>query len=135
MTDLEPTLKPERSFLDWPVATEAAGWNARVALLGVRHSEPYGHDPFPNDQAKAPGAIRAMSHSFCYDAAHWDFDVGADLASSLPSHVDMGDVELEIPDCFIDEVSEQFIEKQPREARKKPWQTRASTVNVTAISS
>jgi putative transposase len=50
-------------------------------------------------------------------------------------HVDMGDVELEIPDCFIDEVSEQFIEKQPREARKKPWQTRASTVNVTAISS
>ena len=92
MTQLEPTLKPERSFLDWPVATDAAGWNAKVAVLGVRHSEPYGHDPFPNDQSKAPCAIRAMSASFCYNAAHWDFDVGADLASSLPSHVDMGDV-------------------------------------------
>jgi agmatinase len=93
MTDLHATLRPERPFLDWPVAIDPADWaGARVALLGIRHSEPYGHDPFPNDQAKAPGAIRAMSHSFCYDAAHWDFDVGADLASSLPSHVDMGDV-------------------------------------------
>jgi agmatinase len=92
MTRLEPTLPPERPFLDWPVATEPAEWNARVALLGIRHSEPYGHDAFPNDQAKAPGAIRARSQSFCYDPAHWDFDVGTDLASSLPAHVDMGDV-------------------------------------------
>jgi agmatinase len=92
MKDLQPTIRPDQAFLDWPVATEPSGWNAGVALLGVRHSEPYAHDPFPNDQSKAPGAIRAMSHSFCYDAAHWDFDVGTDLASNLPSHVDMGDV-------------------------------------------
>jgi agmatinase len=90
--NLPPTTRPERPFLDWPVATESSGWNAKVALLGIRHSEPYGHDPFPNDQSKAPAAIRAMSQSFCYDPAHWDFDVGGDLASNLPSHVDMGDV-------------------------------------------
>lgn len=92
MTDLQPTTKPERPFLDWPVATEPSGWNAKVALLGVRHSEPYGHDPFPNDQSKAPDAIRRMSPSFCYDPSHWDFDLGTDLASNLPTHVDMGDV-------------------------------------------
>jgi len=92
MNRLEPTLKPERPFLDWPVATDPVAWNAEVALLGIRHSEPYAHDPFPNDQAKAPAAIRARSQSFCYDPAHWDFDVGADLASNLPSRVDMGDV-------------------------------------------
>lgn len=92
MTELLPTTRPERPFLDWPVATEPAGWDARVALLGVRHSEPYAHDPFPNDQAKAPDAIRARSASFCYDPSHWDFDLGTDLASNLPSHVDMGDV-------------------------------------------
>ncbi|MGH8204691.1 MAG: arginase family protein, partial [Steroidobacteraceae bacterium] len=92
MTRLEPTLKPERTFLDWPVATDPGGWSAKVALLGIRHSEPYAHDPFPNDQAKAPAAIRARSQSFCYDPAHWVFDVGADLASNLPTHVDMGDV-------------------------------------------
>ena len=55
MTDLQATIQPERPFLDWPVATDPSGWSdARVALLGIRHSEPYSHDPFPNDQAKAP---------------------------------------------------------------------------------
>ena len=52
MTNLLPTMTPERPFLDWPVATDPAGWNAKVALLGIRHSEPYSHDPFPNDQAR-----------------------------------------------------------------------------------
>lgn len=92
MTTLPPTTAPSRPFLDWPVATESSGWNAQVALLGICHSEPYGHDPFPNDQSRAPAAIRAMSQSFCYNPAHWDFDVGGDLASSLPTHVDIGDV-------------------------------------------
>src|SRR6185503_12923464 len=92
MTTLQPTLQPQRPFLDWPVATDPSGWNAKVALLGIRHSEPYLHDPFPNDQANAPDAIRARSPSFCYNPAHWDFDLGTDLASNLPSYVDMGDV-------------------------------------------
>lgn len=93
MNGLQATTRPTRPFLDWPIATEPAAWaGARVALLGIRHSEPYSHDPFPNDQAKAPDAIRAMSRSFCYDPGHWDFDVGTDLASNLPLHVDLGDV-------------------------------------------
>lgn len=92
MTRLEPTLKPARPFLDWPVATDPSGWDAKVAFLGIRHSEPYKHDSFPNDQSKAPDAVRARSESFCYNPSHWDFDVGTDLASNLPSHVDMGDV-------------------------------------------
>jgi agmatinase len=33
-----------------------------------------------------------MSRSFCYDPGHWDFDVGTDLASNLPAHLDLGDV-------------------------------------------
>jgi agmatinase len=92
MNALPPTSAPSRPFLDWPVATDPSGWDAKVALLGIRHSEPYRHDSFPNDQARAPDAIRARSQSFCYDPAHWDFDVGTDLASNLPAHVDMGDV-------------------------------------------
>jgi agmatinase len=92
MNALPPTSAPSRPFLDWPVATDSSGWDAQVALLGIRHSEPYAHDSFPNDQARAPDAIRARSQSFCYDPAHWDFDVGTDLASNLPAHVDMGDV-------------------------------------------
>ncbi|MGH8196851.1 MAG: arginase family protein [Steroidobacteraceae bacterium] len=92
MTRLQPTTQPVRQFLDWPVVTDPAGWEADVALLGIQHSEPYAHDSFPNDQASAPDAIRAKSQSFCYNPAHWDFDTGTDLASNLPRHVDMGNV-------------------------------------------
>lgn len=92
MTRLQSTQAPERPFLDWPVVTDPAGWNAEVALLGIRHSEPYSHDTFPNDQAQAPDAVRARSPSFCYNPEHWDFDSGNVLATSLPSHIDMGNV-------------------------------------------
>jgi agmatinase len=93
MTSLQPTSEPVRPFLDWPVVTDPSGWKADVALLGIQHSEPYAHDSFPNDQARAPDAIRAKSQSFCYNPAHWDFDTGTDLASNLPPrHLDMGNV-------------------------------------------
>lgn len=87
-----PTDRPSRPFLDWPIVTDPAGWDAKVALLGIRHSEPYAHDSFPNDQSRAPDAIRERSRSFCYDPGNWDFDVGTDLASNLPSHADIGNV-------------------------------------------
>ena len=91
MTSLQPTIAPLRPFLDWPVVTDPAGWAADVAVLGIQHSEPYAHDTFPNDQSRAPDAIRAKSESFCYNPAHWDFDSGAELASSLPPrHIDIG---------------------------------------------
>ena len=93
MTSLQATDKPARPFLDWPVVTDPYGWSADVALLGIQHSEPYAHDTFPNDQSRAPDAIRAKSESFCYNPSHWDFDTGTDLASNLPpEHIDMGNV-------------------------------------------
>jgi agmatinase len=92
MTSVQPTSAPARPFLDWPVVTDPGEWSAGVALLGIRHSEPYAHDEFPNDQSRAPDAIRAKSRSFCYDPGHWDFDTGTVLSSALPPHIDIGDV-------------------------------------------
>jgi agmatinase len=93
MTTLQPTNNPARPFLDWPVVTDPSGWTADVAIVGIQHSEPYSHDTFPNDQARAPDAIRERSQSFCYNPAHWDFDTGTDLASNLPArHMDIGNV-------------------------------------------
>lgn len=92
MTQLQSTQSPERPFLDWPVVTDPAGWNAKVALLGIQHSETYPHDTFPNDQARAPDAVRAKSPNICHVPSHWDFDSASVLTSSLPSHVDMGNV-------------------------------------------
>jgi agmatinase len=93
MTTLQPTAAPVRSFLDWPVVTDPSRWTADVAVLGIQHSEPYAHDPRPNDQSRAPDAIRWQSPSFCYAPEHWDFDTGTDLASVLPARrLDMGNV-------------------------------------------
>jgi agmatinase len=90
---LQPTAAPVRPFLDWPVATDPGAWQADVALLGIQHGEPYAHDPRPNDQARAPDAIRWHSQRFCYAPGNWDFDTGTDLASVLPPRrLDAGNV-------------------------------------------
>jgi agmatinase len=93
MTTLQPTAAPVRPFLDWRVATDPSEWSADIALLGVQQSETYSGDPFPNDQSRAPDAIRWQSRRFCYAPENWDFDLGLDLASALPPRcLDLGNV-------------------------------------------
>jgi agmatinase len=93
MTSPEPTAAPVRPFLDWPVVTDPARWNAEIALLGIQHSETYSGDPRPNDQSRAPDAIRGHSRRFCYAPENWDFDLGFDFASALPPRcLDLGNV-------------------------------------------
>jgi agmatinase len=75
---------PVRAFLDWPVVTDPDGWNTDVALLGIQHSEPYARDPQPNDQAKAPDAIRARSPQISYRPDRWDFDFDNTFAGAIP---------------------------------------------------
>lgn len=83
-----PTAQPERSFGDWPVETDPARWQADVALLGVTHSEPYAGDPAPNDQTRAPDAVRRRSDISCFGGrVHWDFDLDADPGSVLPGRL------------------------------------------------
>jgi len=93
MTTLQPTAAAVRPFLDWPLVTDPSGWAADVALLGIQHSEAYPGDPRPNDQARAPDAIREQSRRFCYALENWDFDLGFDLAAALPSRcLDLGNL-------------------------------------------
>ena len=77
--DVKHTASPIRGFLDWPVVTDPEQWSAEVALCGIQHSEPYAHDPRPNDQARAPDAIRLRSANISYGPEQWDFDLGAPL--------------------------------------------------------
>lgn len=80
------------SFLDWPVGTDPAP-DAQIALLGIPRSEPYPKDPQPNDQSRAPDAIRSQSKRFCYSPGNWDFDPGIDPVSALPAKcLDLGNV-------------------------------------------
>lgn len=90
---LQPTVGPAHPFLDWPVVTDPSRWDAEVAVLGIPRSEPYPKDPQPNDQSRAPDAIRAQSKRFCYSPGNWDFDTGIDPASGLPAKcLDLGNV-------------------------------------------
>jgi len=90
---LQPTATPVRPFLDWTVVTDPSAWTADVALLGIQHSEPYSHDQRPNDQSRAPDAIRWKSGSFCYNPGNWDFDTGVELTSVRPQRcLDIGNV-------------------------------------------
>jgi agmatinase len=80
-----------RPFLDWPVVTDPAGFQADVAILGVQHSEPYAHDVRPNDQSRAPDAIRLVSANISYGPDQWDFDLDAPLSGVRPRRcVDLG---------------------------------------------
>ena len=79
-----PLAAPPRPFLDWTLQTDCSLWGADVALLGITHSEPYPRDAWPNDQTRAPDAVRVQSHQFSDGLNHWDFDLGCELASVAP---------------------------------------------------
>jgi agmatinase len=79
-----PLVAPPRPFLDWILQTDCSLWDADVALLGITHSEPYPRDAWPNDQTRAPDAVRVQSHQFSDGLNHWDFDLGCELASVAP---------------------------------------------------
>ena len=83
MITARETATPVRPFLDWRVTTDPANWAAEVAVVGIQHSEPYAGDPRPNDQARAPDAVRLVSKQFCYGPDQWDFDFGGTLAAAL----------------------------------------------------
>lgn len=81
---LQPA-RPSRPFMNFEVVLDPGCWQADVAVIGVAHSEPYAGDEQPNDQSRAPEAVRAASGLFGYgDGAHHDFDLGTELASVLP---------------------------------------------------
>ncbi|HLY54401.1 MAG TPA: arginase family protein, partial [Stellaceae bacterium] len=86
------TTAPVRPFLDWPAVTDPASWDAPILLVGLPQSEPYARDTHPNDQTRAPGAIRLQSRQICDGPAQWDFDLGGPLGTLLPPAIDGGDM-------------------------------------------
>lgn len=118
---LQPTLAPTHPFLDWPVVTEPARWDAQLAILGIPRSEPYPKDTQPNDQARAPDAIRSQSKRFCYAPGNWDFDTGIDPASALPAkRLDLGNVPWTRPyDAYAAAITERL---------RHLWRQRAQVV-------
>ncbi len=86
--------RPRQTFLNWTYEEQPTAWSkADVLLVGIPQSEPYPGEPSPNDQSRAPDAIRQMSGQFCDGLENWDFDLGAPLADVMPQRcVDGGNV-------------------------------------------
>ncbi len=84
-----------QSFLNFPAQRDLAALQADFAVLGVPYGRPYSHDDCPNDQAKAPDAIRSFPSDLDvqYTLEHFDFDLaGPLLAGQNVRVVDCGNV-------------------------------------------
>jgi agmatinase len=108
------------SFLDWPVVTDPTP-ETQIAVLGIPRSEPYPKDSQPNEQSRAPDAIRSKSRTFCYALGNWDFDTGTDPASVLPvKRLDLGNVPWSTPyDDYAASISDRL---------RHLWRQRAQVV-------
>jgi agmatinase len=87
-------VRPLRPFIDFEVSLDPREWRADVAVIGIAHSEPYPGEEQPNDQSRAPDAIRHASELFSFGGRdHYDFDFGTDLAALLPRRcIDCGNL-------------------------------------------
>ncbi len=86
------TEAPPRTFLEFPCELELDQLSADFAVLGIPFGMPYPHDDYPNDQSKAPNALRtyATSIDIQYTKEHYDFDIGGSL---------LGDTNTQVCDC------------------------------------
>lgn len=84
-----------RSFLNFPLQLDLEDLNADFAVLGVPFGLPYGNSDWPNDQSRAPDAVRGFpsEEDVAYTLKHYDFDLGGSLLANRPvSVVDLGNV-------------------------------------------
>ena len=98
MTDeslLEPPGDGARTFLNFPLATDARQLMADIAIVGIPYGMPYDLDTYPNDQSNAPDALRASpsAEDIQCTLEHFDWDLGGHLLDGKQVNiVDCGNV-------------------------------------------
>jgi agmatinase len=83
----------QQTFLDFPYQANLGGLDADIAILGIPFGMPY--EPGPNDQSRAPDAIRRASSAadIAYTRNHYDWDLGGPLLAGRDIRVvDCGNV-------------------------------------------
>ncbi|MDX1498715.1 MAG: agmatinase [Woeseiaceae bacterium] len=84
-----------RTFLDFPFAPDPNAIHGGFAVLGVPFGMPYSAEAAPNDQSRAPDALRRVSGSedIRYTREHYDFDLDGYLLDGRDiAVVDCGNV-------------------------------------------
>ena len=89
----EPPGPFPRTFLEFPFVDDLDNLNADIAILGIPYGMPYDPATWPNDQRRAPDAIRQASLDIDYTLNHYDYDLGGPLLDGQDIRiVDCGNV-------------------------------------------
>lgn len=95
----EPPGTLPRTFLDFPLAEDLDTLNADIAILGIPFGMPYQASSTPNEQSRAPDAIRQASFDIDYTRNHYDWDLGGPLLDGRDIKiVDCGNVTADVSD-------------------------------------
>lgn len=90
-----------KTFLDFPYQPNLDTLDADIAILGIPFGMPYAAEPWPNDQSRAPDAIRQASSAadIAYTRHHYDWDLGGPLLDGRDVRiVDCGNVSADSSD-------------------------------------
>jgi agmatinase len=91
-----------RTFLEFPFCDDLDNLDANIAILGIPYGMPYDIATWPNDQSRAPDAIRQASLDIDYTLNHYDYDLGGPLLDGRNiSIVDCGNVTRDPDDASV----------------------------------
>ena len=82
------------SFVNLPIVTDWQDLEAQAVIFGVPHGKPYQITQFPNDQSRAPNALRAASSRILIDHEVIDTDMPGKNSVSQFKIVDGGNIPL-----------------------------------------
>jgi agmatinase len=82
------------SFVNLPIVTDWQDLDAQAVIFGVPHGKPYQITQFPNDQSRAPNALRAASSRILIDHEVIDTDMPGKNSVSQFKFVDGGNIPL-----------------------------------------
>ena len=86
------------SFVDLPIVTDWRELDAQAVIFGIPHGKPYQISQFPNDQSRAPNALRAASSRILIDHDVIDTDILGKNSVSQFKLVDGGNIPLNAND-------------------------------------
>ena len=82
------------SFVNLPIVIDWQDLDAQAVIFGVPHGKPYQITQFPNDQSRAPNALRAASSRILIDHEVIDIDLPGKNSVSQFKIVDGGNIPL-----------------------------------------
>lgn len=120
-----PTASP-RTFLKFPFADDLDNLDADIAILGIPFGMPYDMDTWPNDQSRAPDALRAapVDIDVDYTLNHYDYDLGGPL---------LNDQDIKVVDCgnvIRDETDPAAHYRYAEEAARKIFSAGATLISI-----